>query len=105
MAAGQLPGRNGKERAMKSIHIVFGEAERETMVRAHRLAILERDAFVHEIESSEDIRLVMASRYNHCIATLRAASETMARERMSRMVSASQASSCAMTFEPAPLRG
>jgi hypothetical protein len=89
---------------MKSIHVVFGAAETETMIRAHNLAIRQYDAFVHEIETSEDVRLVMASQYDRCIATLRAASEEMARGRMLEMVAATQSRSCDMTFEPAALQ-
>jgi hypothetical protein len=104
MKADCPPDRDGKECEMKSIHVVFGAAGTETMIRAHNLAVSERDAFVHEIESSEDIRRVMASRYVRCIATLRAASEEMARDRMLEMVSASRTRSCDMTFEAAALR-
>jgi hypothetical protein len=89
---------------MRSIHVVFGAAETETMIRAHNLAVSERDAFVHEIETSEDIRLVMASHYDRCIATLRAASEEMARDRILEMVTATRARPCAMTFEAAAQR-
>jgi hypothetical protein len=86
---------------MKSIHVVFGAAGTETVIRAHNLAVRQRDAFVYEIETSEDIRLVMASHYDRCIATLRAASEEMARFRMLEMAAASQTRPCAMTFEAA----
>jgi hypothetical protein len=89
---------------MKSIHVVFGAAETETMISAHRLAVRQRDAFVHEIETSEDVRLVMASQYDRCIATLRAASEEMARDRMLEMVAATRAQPCDMTFEAASAR-
>ena len=88
---------------MKSIHVVFGAAETETMISAHRLAVRQRDAFVHEIETSEDVRLVMASQYDRCIATLRAASEEMARDRMLEMAAAARSPLCDMTFEAATL--
>jgi hypothetical protein len=104
MKAGFPPDRDGKGCEMKSIHVVFGAAGTETMIRAHNLAVSERDAFVHEIENSQDIRLVMASRYDRCIATLSAVSEEMARDRMSGMVAASRARPCAMTFEAAAQR-
>lgn len=89
---------------MKSIHVVFGAAETERTIRAHRLAVVEADAFVHEIETTEDVRLVMASQYDRCIATLRAANEEMARDRMLEMVTASRAQPCDMTFEAASQR-
>ena len=89
---------------MKSIHVVFGAAESEAMIRAHNLAIHQCDAFVHEIETDEDVRLVMASHYDRCIATLRAASEGMARDRMAAMAAAAQSPLCDVTFEPAALR-
>jgi len=89
---------------MRSIHVVFGAAETETMIRAHNLAVSQRDALVYEIETSEDIRLVMASQYDRCIATLRAASEEMARDRILEMVAASRAQPCDMTFEAAARR-
>jgi hypothetical protein len=88
---------------MKSIHVVFGTAESEAMIRAHNLAVGEAAAFVHEIETNEDIRLVMASQYDRCIAALRAASEEMARDRMREMAAAVRSPLCAMTFEPATL--
>ncbi|MGN6467454.1 MAG: hypothetical protein ACTHLP_18465 [Rhizobiaceae bacterium] len=86
---------------MKSIHVVFGAAESEAVIRAHNLAVREADAFVHEIETDEDLRLVMASQYERCIATLRAASEEMARDRMLTMAAAVSSPLCAMTFEAA----
>ncbi|MGN6468407.1 MAG: hypothetical protein ACTHLC_02350 [Rhizobiaceae bacterium] len=88
---------------MKSIHVVFGGAESEAMIRAHNLAVREADAFVHEIETDEDFRLVMASQYDRCIATLRAASEEMARDRMLAMAAAVHSPLCDMTFEAVSL--
>ncbi len=90
---------------MKSIHVVFGAAESEATVRAHNLAVLEPDAFVHEISGTEDVRLVLASHYDRCIATLRAVNETTARSRMLEMAAATQSQLCDMTFEQASLRG
>jgi hypothetical protein len=73
------------------------------MIRAHNLAVRQADAFVHEIETDEDLRLVMASQYDHCIAALRAASEEMARDRILAMATAVHSPLCDMTFEAVAL--
>ena len=88
---------------MKSIHVVYGSARPQTAVRAHNLAVEERDAFVHEIERTEDIRLVLASHYQRCIAILSAGDEENARDQLHQMAAAAHAELCAVTFEQAPL--
>jgi hypothetical protein len=88
---------------MKSIHVVYGSAHPQAAVRAHKLAVVERDAFVHEIERTEDIRLVLASHYERCIAVLSAGDEDNARDQLQRMAAAVHADLCAVTFEQAPL--
>lgn len=96
---------DGKGQAMKSIHVVFGPADAETQAQAYRLAIKERDAFVHEIARSEDVRLVLSSRYRRCVATLEASSEESARRRMETMAAAAQSALCSLTFEAAAQQG
>lgn len=87
---------------MKSIHVVYGSAGSATAMRAHNLAVEQRDVFVHEIERTEDVRLVMASHYERCIAVLEAGDEMNARNQLEEMAAAAHAQLCEVTFERAP---
>jgi hypothetical protein len=90
---------------MKSIHVIYGQADMDISVCAHKLAVEQPRAFVHEIAGSEDVRLVLASQYERCIATLRATSEAMARSRMLEMAAAARSQLCHVTFERAAALG
>jgi hypothetical protein len=86
---------------MKSIHVVYGSAHSGKMARAHNLAVEQRNVFVHEVDWSEDIRLVLASRYDRCIAVLEAGDEENARAQLEQMAAAVHAKLCNVTFERA----
>jgi hypothetical protein len=88
---------------MKSIHVIYGSASSGKMVRAHNLAVEQQNVFVHEIDRSEDVRLVLASHYDRCIAILEAGDEENARSQIEEMAAAARTTLCEVTFERAPL--
>lgn len=87
---------------MKSIHVIYGAPNSGRRVRAYRLAAQRLATFVHEIDRSEDVRLVLASRYDHCIAILEAGDEDNARRGIESMAKTAHAKLCDLTFEPSP---
>lgn len=88
---------------MDTIHVVYGSNWSGKSVRAHSLAVERQNALVHEIGSHQDLKLLAASRYRHCIAILNAGDESHARTRMQRLATMADVQLGRMTFEAAPL--
>ncbi len=88
---------------MDSIHVVYGSPWSGKTARAHNLAVERRNAFVHEIGNDQDVKLILGSRYRHCIAILNAGDETHARSTIERYASRANVELCRVTFEAAPM--
>ncbi|TPW30652.1 hypothetical protein [Pararhizobium mangrovi] len=91
--------------AMETIHVVYGASRTGAAARAHSLAVERRTALVHEIDTDEDIRLILQSRYRQCIAVLDAGDEDHARSTMSRFAANAEIEMCPLTFEAVPILG
>lgn len=88
---------------METIHVVYGTPWSGKTARAHTLAVERLNAFVHEIGGDQDLRLIMGSRYRHCIAILNAGDETHARSTIERYASRANVDLCRLSYEAAPL--
>jgi hypothetical protein len=87
---------------MDTIHVVYGSERSAKAAFAHRLAVRQRDALVHEIGGHQDLRLIAGSRYHRCIAILDAGDERNARLQMRDLALRADVDLCPMTFEAAP---
>jgi len=88
---------------METIHVVYGEPRSEKCFRAHSLAVERLNAFVHEIDNDQDVKLILGSRYRHCIAILDAGDEVDARSMMASYAERVNVELCDVTFEQAPM--
>lgn len=85
---------------MESIHVVYGSGK---SARAHNLAVERLNAFVHEIDNDQDVKLILDSHYRHCIAILDAGDEIDARSTMNSYAERVNVELCDVTFEQAQM--